>query len=117
MSNSDEFYIIQCILNYSYVKDIPVRYLTFEGKIPTVTYKEDSDFLTRLSRYNTSEEAVKAITDALSLETDASWSIHDRISYTRVRNNNKYSVVKCRIEGDQLIEISSSNIAELDRHW
>ena len=117
MSSSDEFYIIQCTLNYAYVKDTPNRYLAFDGEIPTVVYKDDSDFLSQVARYNSEAEAITKIKEVLSITTDKSWSIHDRINITQVRNNNKYSVVKCKIEDDHLVEISKSNIAELDRHW
>lgn len=115
MLNSDEFYVILCILHYAWTKAEYDRFLAYENGQPCLGYKDQPDFPNNVAKFSTEKEAIDAITEILGRETPE--NRHDRINLVMVRNNNKYNVARCKIEGDNIIVLSKTNIAELDRHW
>jgi len=118
MSNSDEFYAVKCILKYAWAKADYNRYLAFDDKqVPYLAYTGQTDYPYNVAKFTSEEEAIKSLKEALSIEIPKDLAVSDRINIIMVRNNNKYQVVQCKIDDNILVELSKTNIAELDRHW
>lgn len=118
MLNSDEFYAIKCILKYAWAKSDYDRYLAYDyTDVPYLAYEGQTSFPYNVARFESKESAIQSIKDALDFQIPDDMCTSKRLNIAMVHNNNKYHVVLCKIENNNLIELSSTNIAELDRHW
>lgn len=117
MLNVDEFYAVNCILNYAWAKTEYDRYLAFNDGKPLISYEDSKDYPKNIAHYQSEEEALESLKTVLEMEAPNDWSTSDRVNLSLVRNSNKYAIALCKIENNRIVKISESKIAELDRRW